>query len=75
MSTLILNAILEQLKSLPEDMQKQVLHYVRALNTATRQGVPGRLLLEFAGAIPGEDLNTIQQAIESGCEQVDLNEW
>jgi len=37
--------------------------------------VPGKQLLQFAGAIPLDDLELMRQAIEDECEQVDLNEW
>lgn len=40
-----------------------------------RSGVPGRQLVRFAGAIPPDDLQLMQQAIEADCERVDANEW
>jgi hypothetical protein len=56
-------------------LQRQVLAFVEALQTVVRRGVPGRQLLEFAGVIALDDLELMRQAIEDGCEQVDLNEW
>jgi hypothetical protein len=38
-------------------------------------GVPGRHLLQFAGTIDSADLDLMSQAIEEGCEQIDLDEW
>ena len=38
-------------------------------------GTPGTLIADFAGAIPVDELQLIQAAIEDGCEKVDLNEW
>jgi hypothetical protein len=37
--------------------------------------MPGKILLQFSGTISLEDLEVMQQAIETDCEQVDLNEW
>jgi len=75
MASLVLTEILEQTKVLPDNLQYQVLAYVRTLKTTNRQGTPGKSLLKFAGSIPAEDVETIREAIESGCEQVDMNEW
>lgn len=67
--------VIEQLDTLPEDMQRQVLTFMQALQMMTRRGIPGEQLLRFAGAIPLDDLDLMQQAIEDGCEQVNLDEW
>ena len=72
MSSTIKVKVIEQLETLPENLQRQVLAFVQTL---ARQGVPGQQLLQFAGAIPADDLALMRQAIENGCEQVDLNEW
>jgi hypothetical protein len=32
-------------------------------------------LLGFAGVIQPDDLDRMRQAIEEGCEQVDVHEW
>jgi hypothetical protein len=75
MSSAIKTRVIEQLDTLPENLQRQVLEFVEALQVIARQGVPGKQLLQFAGAIPLDDLESIHQAIENGCEQVDPNEW
>lgn len=75
MASLVLTEILEQTKILPDNLQYQVLAYVRTLKSTTRQGIPGKFLLKFSGTIPAKDVETMREAIESGCEQVDLNEW
>jgi len=75
MSSAIKTKVIEQLDTLPENLQRQVLEFVQALQVFVRQGVPGKQLLQFAGAIPLDDLESMRQTIESGCEQVDLNEW
>jgi hypothetical protein len=67
--------VVEQLKSLPYEMQWRVLEFTRALAVSVPHGVPGLQLLRFAGAIPSDDLQLMRQAIEEGCERVDANEW
>lgn len=67
--------ILEQLKRLASEQQRQVLDYARSLARARPLGVPGKVLLPFAGTIEAGDLRTMAQAIEAGCERVDRNEW
>ena len=75
MSSAIKTRVIEQLDTLPENLQRQVLEFVEALQVIARQGVPGKQLLQFAGAIPLDDLESMHQTTESGCEHVDLNEW
>lgn len=67
--------IFKKVQILPSNLQYQVLSFVRTLESLTQQGTPGKDLLQFAGTIPMEDLEEISQAIEEGCEQVDINEW
>ena len=61
--------IVEQLKALPYEMQRQVLEFTRALSLSNPQGVSGAQLLQFAGAIPSTDLELMRQTIEEGCER------
>lgn len=65
----------EQLDQLPPAQQRQVLDFARALATKKRQIATGRALSQFAGTIAKEDLALIAEAIDEGCEQVNLNEW
>jgi hypothetical protein len=65
----------ERLTRLGPDQRRQVLEYARALSEAPRRGVPGQALLRFAGSIPTEDLRTITQVVEEGCEGVDPRGW
>lgn len=67
--------ILEQLEKLAADQQQQVLNFIRILALNKPVGVAGKELLRFAGAIDSRDLRSMAQAIEDGCEQVNLNEW
>ena len=73
MSSTIKTQVIEQLETLPENLQRQVLAFVQALQRAVRRGVPGKQLLEFAGTIHIADLELMRQAIADGCEQVDLS--
>ncbi|HOV80632.1 MAG TPA: hypothetical protein PK728_11120 [Bacillota bacterium] len=75
MNTSLKEEVLKQLNALPYEQQLRVLDFVRALVTSSPAGVPGKQLLRFAGAIEENDLKIMQQAIESGCEKVDFNEW
>ncbi len=67
--------VVQQLETLPENLQRQVLEFVQALQVLARRGVPGKQLLQFAGSIPSHDLELMRQAIDQECEQVDLDEW
>lgn len=75
MDTPVVDKVIEQLRSLPNELQWRVLEFTRALATSVPHGVPGQQLLRFAGTIPLDDLRLMRQAIEQGCEQVDTNEW
>lgn len=75
MTQTTIERVVEQLQRLPERQQQQVLVYARNLRTELSAGVPGAALLQFAGAIPREDLALMEQAIEEGCERIDVDEW
>jgi hypothetical protein len=74
-SSLIEKEILEQINRLPFDQQCQVLEFARSLASLKPTGITGRELLRFSGSIEKSDLEIMTQAIEEGCEQVNLNEW
>jgi hypothetical protein len=74
MSSAVATKVMEQLETLPEDLQQRVLEYVSALQMSARRGVPGKPLLPFAGTIAQDDLALMRQAIGEECERVDLNE-
>jgi len=75
MSTTVIDQIVEQLKTLPYELQRRVLEFTRALASSTPRGVPGQRLLRFSGAIPLNDLQRMSRAVDEGCEKVDRNEW
>jgi hypothetical protein len=74
MDTLV-DKVVEQLKTLPYELQWRVFEFTRALADPAPQGIPGQQLLRFTGAIPSEDLRLMLQEIEENCERVDANEW
>lgn len=73
--SIIINQVVEQLKIMPQPMQSEVLKFAYTLANSKIQGTSGQNLLQFAGAIPVEDLKLMQEVIKQECEQVDLNEW
>lgn len=76
MTTLAMKSeLLHHLNRLPAAMQCQVLQFTRALEKTVHAGIPGSTLTSFAGCIPLDDLNVMSQAVEEGCERVDLHEW
>ncbi len=72
---IVVDEIMKKLKTLPDNLQRQVLLFVDALQNSSIRGTPGEQLLKFVGMIPPEDLAVMKQAIEQGCEQVDTDEW
>ena len=64
--------LIAQIDKLPYDLQLQVLDYAKSLMP---KGVKGNSLLRFEGAIAGDDLKRISDAIEEGCERIDIGEW
>jgi hypothetical protein len=75
MNISIIDEVIEQLRSMPQHLQWQVLEFARTLVKAKVRGTPGQQLLRFAGSIPPDDLQVMREAIEQDCEQVDTNEW
>ncbi|NJM99727.1 MAG: hypothetical protein HC800_23615 [Phormidesmis sp. RL_2_1] len=75
MSIPIIDEVVEQLKVMPQPLQRQVLEFVRSLVKVEVRGTPGQQLLRFAGSIPSNDLQLMREAIEQNCERVDIDEW
>jgi hypothetical protein len=74
MDTLV-DKVVEQLKTLPYELQWRVYEFTRALAVSAPRGVRGEQLLRFAGSIPFEELQLMRQVIEQECERVDAGEW
>lgn len=75
MSETIIRKVVEQLQTMPDNLQQEVLSFSQGLKVSIPVGVSGETLMQFADYIPADDLENMRQAIESDCEQVDLNEW
>ena len=75
MDTSIVDKVVEQLKALPSELQWRVLEFTRALSLSAPRGTSGKQLLRFAGAVPLGDVKLMREAIEQGCEQVDIYEF
>ena len=71
----IIDEVVEQLKVMPQPLQRQVLEFVRSLVETGVRGTPGQQLLRFAGSIPSDDLQLMREAIEQDCERIDVDEW
>ena len=75
MSNVVITEVVQRMESLPDYLQRQVLDFTKKLAISVRSGVPGKKLLRFAGIIPPDELQRMSEAVEQGCEQVDLSEW
>ncbi len=64
----VIEEVVEQLQTMPQHLQWQVLEFIRALVKAEVRGTPGQQLLHFAGSIPAADLQLMQAAIAQDCE-------
>ncbi len=73
MNITIIDEVVEQLQVMPQNLQWQVLEFVRTLVKVS--GTPGESLLHFAGSIPPDDLQLMREAIGQDCERIDMNEW
>lgn len=63
-----------ELSDLEPDAQCQVLQYVLSLKQ-NRKGMSGAMLKQHVGTISATDAKSMIDAIEAGCEQVNLDEW
>lgn len=75
MGSKIIEKVVEQLRTMPPELQWRVLEFTRALSISTPRGVPGKDLLRFSGMISITDLEQMREAIDQGCEKIDTNEW
>jgi len=75
MNTSIIEKVFERLKALPCELHWRVLEFTRALSLSTPRGASEKQLLRFAGAVPLGDVELMHEAIEQGCEQVDIYEF
>ena len=71
MNTPIVDKVIEQLKTIPQELQWRVLEFTRALALSTPHGMP----TTSTDTIPLDDVRLMREAIEQGCERIDANEW
>jgi hypothetical protein len=67
--------ILSDLDRLSPEEQTRAAEFVHGLASRTPRGIPGRDLRRFAGILDPESAREMIEAIEEGCERVDLDEW
>ncbi len=74
MSTDFTRQIETEISGLDPTSQRRVLDYVRSLKK-TGAGMPSSVLMQHIGCIDAADGREMRDAIESGCEQVNTDEW
>ena len=74
MSSDFTRQIQTEIGDLDPNAQQRVLDYVRSLKR-TGAGMPARTLKKHVGCIDAADGQAMRDAIESGCEQVNMDEW
>ncbi len=76
MSDYIVQQLTEQVLTLPDYMQRQVLDYVLFLKQRSLEGTPGEVVLRSAieNRISHEESELIAKAIEDAFEQIEPDE-
>lgn len=67
--------ILTDLNQLSPELQRRAADLVHDLVSPLPKGAPGHGLLRFAGILDEESAREMRDAIEQGCERVDLDAW
>jgi hypothetical protein len=67
--------ILNDLDRLSPELQRRAADLVHGLVSPLPKGTSGRELLRFAGTLDDESAREMNEAIEQGCERVDLDAW
>ena len=70
--TLTRDDLIAQIEKLPLHLQQRLLELAKNM---VSEGVEGKSLLRFEGAIPSDDLKLMSKIIEESCEKVDISEW
>jgi hypothetical protein len=55
--------------------ERRVLDFARVLAASAPIRVSGKDLLRFAGMFEANEARKMAEAIEEGCERIDLDEW
>ena len=74
MSTDLSTEIMNELHTLNTEAQLRVLKFIRSLKPL-KLGMSGSTLRQFAGIVSDADAKEMTDAIKSGCEKVDADEW
>ncbi len=69
-----LEAIVDDLKSLPPDRLEVAADFIRRLKPISQEEREAILARTF-GSLSQEDADAMQQAIEEGCEKIDEQGW
>ena len=76
---MVLPAVKEQILNdrdrLSPELQRRAADLVHGLVSPLPKGTSGRELLRFAGTLDDESAREMNEAIEQGCERVDLDAW
>ena len=67
--------ILQDLDRLSPELQKRAAALVHGLITPLPKGASVEDLIKLGGTLDNQSAREMIQAIEEGCERVDLNEW
>jgi hypothetical protein len=67
--------ILQDLDQLSPAQQKQAAELVHGLVSSLPKGASVEDLMRLAGSLDEKSAREMMQAIEEGCERVDLDEW
>ena len=74
MSSDLTSQIQTELGKLGPDAQQRVLDFVRRLKQPGK-GMSADVLKKHIGCIDAKDGQAMRDAVESGCEQVNMDEW
>ena len=67
--------ILQDLDQLSPEQQKQATELVHGLVSRLPKGASVEDLMQLAGSLDDQSAREMMEAIQEGCERVDLNEW
>ncbi len=67
--------ILQDLDQLSPEQQKQAAELVHGLVSQLPKGASIEDVMQLAGSLDDQSAREMMEAIEEGCERVDLDEW
>ncbi len=73
METTVTVEIIKALLNLSERKQNRVLAFINDLSQ--EKSYSGKELKKYAGSFSKNDVQEMKKAIETGCENIDRNEW